>query len=227
MSEQIPLFQPVHEVSFDNYWLGNNTEVVELIKAQIREPDQPCLYLWGKTGVGKSHLLQASCGYAHLQQKSTVYVPFADYNNMEPCILQGLENYSVICIDDVEVVARHKAWEAEVFHLFNRAREHGALMIFTATKKPADLDIELQDLRSRLAWGIVWQLQEMTDQDKLAALQLRARQRGFSLSDEVGTYLMQRWPRDMHSLFALLDTLDHASLAEHRKLTIPFVRRFL
>ena len=100
-------------------------------------------------------------------------------------------------------------------------------MVFTAANKPADLAIELPDLRSRLAWGTVWYMPELTDPDKLAALQLHARHRGFTLPEEVGTYLMQRWPRDMHSLFALLDKLDHASLAAHRKLTIPFVRQFL
>jgi DnaA family protein len=227
MPEQIPLFQQFHGVSFDNYWPGNNASVIELIKAQIVVPDQPCLYVWGKAGVGKSHLLQAACSYADQQHKSAVYVPLIDFKCLQPDVFQGLEGYGVICIDDVDVVAKHTEWESALFHLFNRASERGALMIFAAANKPADLVIELADLRSRLAWGTVWHMEEMMDHDKLAALQLHARQRGFSLPEEVGNYLMQRWPRDMHSLFALLDKLDHASLSEHRKLTIPFVRQFL
>ena len=227
MPEQIPLFHCVHDTSFDSYWPGDNTKVIELLKQQIMTPDQPCLYLWGKAGVGKSHLLQAICRYAYEQQQTAAYVPLADHDTMEPDMLQGLEQYVVICVDDVDIVARKNGWEQALFHLFNRARERGALMIFTATKKPSDLGIALQDLASRLAWGIVWHIEELADRDKLAALQLRARQRGFSLPDDVGTYLMQRWPRDMHSLFSLLDKLDQASIAEHRKLTIPFVRKFL
>jgi DnaA family protein len=227
MPEQIPLFQQFHGVSFDNYWPGENLKVIELIKAQIAAPDQPCLYLWGGAGVGKSHLLQAACSYAQQQHRRAVYVPLVEFENMEPDIFQDLESCGVICIDDVDAVARRHEWESAVFHLYNRAAERNALMIFTASTKPVDLGIELPDLRSRLAWGTVWSIQELSEHDKLAALQLHARQRGFTLPEEVGHYLMQRWPRDMHSLFALLDKLDHASLAEHRKLTIPFVRQFL
>ncbi|WP_455212230.1 DnaA regulatory inactivator Hda [Kaarinaea lacus] len=227
MPEQIPLFQPFHEVSFDSYCAGNNAEVIAQIKSQILVPDQPCVYLWGKAGVGKSHVLQAACSFAYQQHKHAAYVPLIDYGAIQPDILQGLESYAVICIDDIDAVAGQNAWEQALFHLFNLARDHGALLMFAATKKPTDLDIELRDLVSRLAWGTVWHLEELPDRDKLSALQVRARQRGFSISDEVGTYLMQRLPRDMHSLFALLDKLDHASLSEHRKLTIPFVRQFI
>lgn len=227
MPEQIPLFQPSHEVNFDGYWPGNNAEVIAQIKAQVLTPDQPCLYLWGKAGVGKSHLLQAACSFAHQHRKTSVYVPLADHEHIQPDILLGLESYGVICVDDVDVIVGENSWEQALFHLFNRASERGVLLLFGAAAKPADLDIKLQDFLSRLAWGTVWHVEELLDRDKLAALQLRARQRGFTLTDEVGTYLMQRSPRDMHSLFTLLDKLDHASLSEHRKLTIPFVRHFL
>lgn len=227
MPQQIPLFQHFHGVNFDNYWQGANAKVIELIKAYVSAVDQPCLYLWGKAGVGKSHLLQAACSYAQQQEKPAVYIPLAELNHMEPAIFQELENYALICIDDVDAVAKHEEWESALFHLFNRANERTAAMIFAATGKPSDLVIQLPDLRSRLAWGTVWHMQPLSDQDKLAALQLHARQRGFLLPEEVGNYLLQRWPRDMHSLFALLEKLDQASMAEHRKLTIPFVRQFL
>jgi len=228
MAEQIPLFSHFNEgVSFANYWPGENNRLIELIKAQVIHPDQPCLYLWGKAGAGKSHLLQAACGFAYQQGKTAVYVSLAEFKKLAPEILQGLEQYPLICIDDVQAIATESAWETALFHLYNRAREHAALMLFGGTKKPGDMAITLQDLVSRLSWGIVWQLQELSDKEKLTALQWRARQRGFSLPDEVGAYLMQRWPRDTHSLFALLDKLDQASLSEQRKLTIPFVRQLL
>ncbi len=227
MPEQIPLFQHNHQVTFDSFWPGDNSEVIALIKAQILAPDHPCLYLWGKAGVGKSHLLQAACGYAQQRQQPAAYMPLAEFKDLDAEVAQGLERYGLICVDDVDAIAGRDAWESALFHLYNRARERGALMIFSAVGKPADLGLNLTDLRSRLAWGSVWHIEELPDQDKLSALQLRAWQRGFSLPDEVGAYLMQRCPRDMHSLFALLDKLDRASLSEHRKLTIPFVRQFL
>jgi DnaA family protein len=228
MPEQIPLFNQFQDsVNFTNFWPGENARLIELIQEQVLKADQPSVYLWGNAGVGKSHLLQAACRYAYEQRKTAVYLPLADFKNMTPEIFQGLEQYSVICIDDLQAIATESAWESELFHLYNRARENAAVMLFGANKRPAELAMSLQDLVSRLAWGIVWQMRELPDDGKLAALQWRAQQRGFSLPDEVGAYLMQRWPRDMHSLFALLDKLDHASLSEQRKLTIPFVRQFL
>lgn len=100
-------------------------------------------------------------------------------------------------------------------------------MLFSGNTKPTELALDLPDLKSRLGWGIVWQLKELNDMDKIKALQLRAERRGFHLPFEVGGYLIQRCPRDMHSLFALFDKLDQASLSKQRKLTIPFVRQFI
>jgi len=227
MPEQIPLFERFDEVSFSSYWAGDNSEVVAQIKAQIVAPEHPCLYVWGKPGVGKSHLLQAACGFAHQHQKTAVYVPLADHMSFKPAIFQGLEGYAVICVDDVDAIAQDDAWEQALFHLFNRALECGSLLMFAAAEKPGSVKLALRDLSSRLGWGTVWHLKELADADKLTALQWRARQRGFSLPEEVGRYLMQRCSRETHSLFALLDKLDQASLSEHRKLTIPFVRQFI
>jgi DnaA family protein len=85
----------------------------------------------------------------------------------------------------------------------------------------------LPDLVSRLGWGPVFQLSALTDIEKRGALQLRAHRRGLEMGDEVADYLLKRCPRDMDSLFNLLNRLDHASLAAQRRLTIPFVRQLL
>ena len=71
------------------------------------------------------------------------------------------------------------------------------------------------------------QLRGLDDQGKAEALRLQARQRGMDMPEEVAGYLLRRSPRDMTALFALLDTLDQASLAAQRKLTVPFVREVL
>jgi DnaA family protein len=97
----------------------------------------------------------------------------------------------------------------------------------SAKSSPASLNIKLADLISRLNWGPVYQLQVLEDADKVQAMQQRADQRGFELPDEVANYLLSRYPRDLHSLFALLDRLDFASLQAQRRLTIPFVKSHL
>ena len=90
-----------------------------------------------------------------------------------------------------------------------------------------ELPVELPDLKSRLTLALVFQLQGLSDEDKLRALQLRASRRGLHLTDEVGRFILTRGSRSMAALFELLDKLDQASLQAQRKLTIPFLKETL
>jgi DnaA family protein len=73
----------------------------------------------------------------------------------------------------------------------------------------------------------VLQLKPLNDDQKLAALQKRAALRGLELNNDAGRFLISRYSRNLCELFALLDKLDHASLSEQRRLTIPFLRRYI
>jgi DnaA family protein len=87
--------------------------------------------------------------------------------------------------------------------------------------------VDLADLRSRLSWGIVYQLAQVDDEEKAAILQFRASRRGLQLPAEVARYIVNRAPRAMQSLLDLLDVLDKTSLAQQRALSIPFVKQVL
>ena len=100
-------------------------------------------------------------------------------------------------------------------------------MLFSANANPAELSVKLPDLASRLAWGLSFQVPLMGDNEKQQALTLRAKARGIELSDEVAQFILHRAPRHIGELFEILDRLDRASLAEQRKLTIPFVKQVL
>ena len=137
------------------------------------------------------------------------------------------ENYDLVCLDDVDALAGERRWEEALFHLYNRIRERGACLVVSCASAPARLQLSLPDLGSRLSWGLVYQLRALDDDQRLLALQLRARQRGCDMPDETGRYLLRRLPRDMPALFDLLDRLDDASLVAQRKLTVPFVKSVL
>jgi arsenate reductase (glutaredoxin) len=94
-------------------------------------------------------------------------------------------------------------------------------------RPPRQLNLGLPDLASRLDWGQIYKLQPLSDEDKLQALQLRARLRGFELPEDVGRFLLKRLDREMRTLFMTLDQLDRASITAQRKLTIPFVKEIL
>src|SRR5699024_3105074 len=143
---------------------------------------------------------------------------------MPPEVLEGIEQYSLIAVDDVDSFAGLPEWEESLFHLYNRSRELGHNMLFTANTKPRNIGLILADLVSRLSAGPVYQLQALSDTDLVELLQCRAKQRGLPMSDEVAAYIIHRGVRAPNALVLLLDTLDEKAMVEQRKLTIPFVK---
>jgi len=223
-TQQLPLAMWLPDgASFDNYLAGPNAQLVEMLAHPEQHPEANFIFLWGSNGVGKSHLLQAVCH--QMAGQGSVYLPMRQAAEFAPEMLEGMEQLALVAIDDLEAVAGEPEWELALFNLYTRMRDLGTCRLLVSAELPlANLGIKMPDLRSRLAWGGVYQLQSLTDQEKLAALQQRAHNRGFELPDEVGNYLLRHYQRNMGDLLALLETLDRVSLAEQRRLTIPFVK---
>lgn len=230
--KQLPLtFGRDDAYTFARYLPGSNLEIYDALLGLITLEPVPaeglCVFLHGAEGVGKSHLLQAICQAASEQKKTSVYLSFTDRKRFDPEILQGLETLSYVCLDDVEQIAGDRDWEQALFHLFNRSREVGNTLILSALNAPAQIDFSLPDLASRMNWGLIYQVQDLSDHDKISVLQQRAAVRNFDLPNDVGEFMIRRLPRDMHVLCSYLDKLDIASLAAQRKLTVRFVSKFL
>jgi len=202
---------------FDSYWPGPNGEII----AALRAPSTTPLWLWGAAGSGKTHLLQAVCAATG---ESAAYFPLARSLALPPEALAGFERSGVLCIDDADAVAGDLAWERALFRVFNEAAELRTRLIFAAAAPPRQAEWRLEDWRSRAAASVVYQLRELDDAGRIEALRLRAAQRGLQLPYETSEYLLKRMPRDLRSLFEVLDLLDEASLAAQRRLTIPFIR---
>src|SRR5437016_4141019 len=82
--------------------------------------------------------------------------------------INWFESLSLICIDDLHVIANIPEWEEAVFHLYNRIYDTGGRIIIAANDLPKSINLGLPDLVSRLSWGIVYQLNPLSDQDKLS-----------------------------------------------------------
>jgi DnaA family protein len=216
--------------SFGNYIAARNREAVERLQHAVHSlssaPNFPSswLYLWGEPGTGKTHLLEAACRAAQEQGHAPLYVPLAEKADFTAALLEDVEQVPLVCVDDVDAIAGDAIWEAALFALYEHLRAHGGMLVMAARTSPAAIGLKLADLSTRLAAGLVYQLQPLSDVEKIAALRLRAQRRGLEMTEEVANYLLTRFPRDMHSLFALLDRLDAATLAAQRRLTIPFLR---
>ncbi len=222
---QLPLgFEPSELFTFDSFVAENNTVAVGLAQQMAAANGEKQIYFWGDNGLGKSHLLQASCNLAAKNKRTVCYLTQTELLNQSAEIFDGLEQIELICLDDIEIWLNNTKWETALFDLINRVREnHGCLML-ASTKAPDENFVKLPDLRSRLSWGPVFHLQGLSDKAKYQALSYRARQSGLELPEKVADYLMARYPRDMFGLFERLAVLDKASMAMQRRLTIPLVK---
>lgn len=229
---QLPLgIQLDDDATFDNFFVdarGNNAQIVDALNRQLAVSGEQFIFLWGSSGAGVSHLLQAACHNAGHQGVSSQYLPLAEFVEADgDQLLEGLESLDLVCLDDLDAVTGRQNWERSLFRFFNAMRDGGKRVLMGSTLGPRELPVNLPDLQSRLNWGLTFHLQLMDDLAKQQALQIRAGKRGLLLSQEVAQFILHRSPRDTAQLFASLQLLDRASLAEQRRLTIPFVKRVL
>lgn len=211
--------------NFDNYVAGDNALCLALLQLTSRGEGEQQLFIWGADGTGKSHLLQAVCSMASQQPRTAVYLPLSMLLPHGSEVLPGFEQADLVCVDDVQCIAGHGDWQEALFHFSNKLRSQKKNLICAATLPPNELDLQLEDLRSRLNWGPVLQVKPLDDAHKLQALQLRAQARGYELPENVAQYLLNNFARDLAGLFDRLDQLELVSLQQQRKLTLPFVKQ--
>lgn len=183
------------------------------------------LYLWGRAGSGKSHLLQALCHKVNAKKKDSIYLQ--DLGNHSPEILHSLESFSLVCLDDIHEVIGDESWELDLFHLMNSVKDGDTRLVVSASTTSARLNIRIPDLASRLRAAVAIETDALDDGQKVGMLMRRANNRGFALNDEVARFILDRSPRDMHHLIELLGKLEMETLRQQKKLTIPFVKKTL
>ncbi len=228
MNEQLPLaLQLRASARFSSYVPGPNAELLRQLQDIAAGGGEAFLLCWGASGCGKTHLLQACCHASTEHGRSVSYISLADNEHLPPALLEGWEQFDLVCLDDIDRIAGRRDWEETVFHLYNRVRDRGGRLVLSASCAPAQMDLALPDLASRLGWGVVYPIHLLDDDDRHRAMQLRARLMGCDLPDDTARYLLRRLPRDLPALFDTLDRLDEASLAARRKLTVPFVKSVL
>lgn len=222
---QLPLSVRLRDRAlFESFLAGANAIALAHLESLSAAPRPGLTWVCGPEGSGKTHLLQALCARAGAD---AAYVPLPQLRTYGPAALADWQGARWLCLDDVAAAIGSMDWERALFAAYRDCEERGASLVMASRAAPPELPFVLPDLASRCAAGQRLNLRALDEAQQCAALQLRARQRGVELPDETARYLQRRLPRDMHSLFAVLEELDAAALAAQRRLTIPFIRDVL
>jgi DnaA family protein len=221
---QLPLALTLADhASFATFVRGSNGTAVEHVHA-LAQGRADTVWLWGATGAGKSHLLQAACRAATAEQKRAMYVALPA---VAPAILADLESVDLLAIDDVHAVAGDVEWERPLFAILNAFLSRDGALLLAATAPAARCGFDLADLASRGAGAVTYRLAPLDDEDRAAALRLHAAARGLDLETPAAEFLLKRVARDMSAVIDWLARLDRASLSAQKRLTIPFIREQL
>jgi DnaA-homolog protein len=202
--------------SLATFEVGSNGELAHLMhQFAERTAREHFAYLWGESAAGKTHLLQALAA-----------TPGSRYigAGAPPAAFDFAPDVSLYLLDDCNLLT--PAAQIDAFALFNQIRENGAFMVSTGPVPPAVLPVR-EDLRTRMGWGLIYQIHGLSDEEKIAALTLAAEARGLTLSATVLPYLLSHFKRDMRSLSTMLDALDQYSLETQRPVTLPLLRDLL
>ena len=214
--------------SFDNYWVGNNYELVTALRSivQAQTIEQSVLYIYGPSGSGKSHLLFAAMRLAKQDGVQTSYISLSD-EHVSVDMLGILDVSNLVFIDSIDAWAGDQDKERALFTLFEQIKHSGGRLVLASPQPPESSGFDIRDLISRLMSGLIYGLHPLTEEQQLDAIKMRANQRGLLISEETVKFLLKHSSRDNRELFTVLEQVDQASLVEKRRITVPFIQSLL
>lgn len=212
MQQLLLQLAPLPAPALDNFVPGRNGAALQALREIAGGTGaERFVYLWGEPGSGRTHLLRGLAQAAG--SRKTLFLSGAAGD--------GVAGDQVIAVDDVQLLTADE--QIKLFDLYNRVRASSGALVASGDAAPAQLTLR-DDLRSRLAWGLAYQLHPLSDTEKAAALRAHARARALRLGEDILAYLLQHARRDMASLIGILDALDRYSLEQKRPITLPLLR---
>ena len=210
-------------MTFETFYLSSNKAVIDSIK----DDRNKLIWIAGLQGTGKTHILQATVNYMDDGDNRLLYLPMVESKDFTPDILENLNQFDLVAIDDIENVIGDFSWEEQLLILYEELIHTKCRILISSSDTPQGLRFKLPDLASRFSLGLVDRLKPMNEEQIIKAISLHATVRGFNLPAEVAKYLISRVPRDVSVLVDIIKLLDYESLSKQRKLTIPFIKTVL
>lgn len=201
--------------SLANFVPGRNLECLSVLTSLAAgKREHRFVYLWGSQGSGRSHLLRALTGDGRMIEPDSALHQF----QFDP-------QHRLYLADDVDEF--DETAQQALFHLYNQVLATPSVaLVCTGAQPPRSLKLR-EDLRTRLGWGLVFELHLLDDHDKSLALQAMADERGVALAPDVLPWMLAHRSRDIRSLVAEFDALDRFALARQRPITLALVREWL
>lgn len=214
-------------ITLDSFYEGSNTVLITSLKKAIATLDHEVFFIHGAKGCGKSHLLAGLFNTIEDRAQRAFFMDLKIAIQISPEVF-NVNPYPITILDNIDAIAGDKSFELNFFDLYNTWLEgnYGPLIIASSVSYDV-IPFLRQDINTRLSHGLSFLMQRLNDDDCAKALELKAKQRGFNLSNKVSSYLVRHCNAYMPSLVEILDKLDIASLQEKREITIPFIKEVL
>ncbi|MGQ9490978.1 MAG: chromosomal replication initiator protein DnaA [Anaerolineae bacterium] len=211
--------------TFDSFVVGPSNRMAHASALAVAERPGIAynpLFLYGGSGLGKTHLLQAIGHYLQSAGKRVLYVTSEVFTNemIGAIRTQSTElfrakyrNTDVLLLDDVHFLAGKEQTQEEFFHTFNELHAANRQIVLTSDRPPQAIPTLEERLRSRFGWGMIADVQPPTLETRIAILQMKAASMGRQVPDDVLHLIAQRAHRNIRDLEGALNkVLAHAEL---------------
>ena len=230
--------------TFDLFVIGSSNRFAHAAALAVAEaPAQAYnpLFIYGGTGLGKTHLLHAIGHYVrqHSRRLTTRYVPsetfmneFIDAVRDRGARIEGFKrryrNYDVLLVDDIQFIEGKERIQEEFFHTFNSLYEGGAQIVLSSDRPPREIATLEERLRSRFEWGLLTDIQAPDLETRIAILRKRVDTEGIAIDDpEVLTFIAGRVSANIRELEGALTRVVAFSSLTDRPLTVDLAEDVL
>ncbi|MFM2344204.1 MAG: hypothetical protein RLZZ210_814 [Pseudomonadota bacterium] len=211
--------------TFDTFAIGANAEVIAILHSLVNKPfsksPSRMVYIWGEQESGKTHLLHGLNADAMQNGIASIYL--TSYNRLDDFTI--IDKPCIYCVDDIHLMCEDQ--QISVFNLINEIRNKpNSAIVTTGNYAPRDLKLR-EDVRTRMGWGLVYQLHALKEGDKKQAIINNAKARGIILNKEIVEWLLENTYSDMNSLIDVLDALDMYSLQHKKPVSLVMLKKML
>jgi chromosomal replication initiator protein len=228
--------------TFDSFVIGSSNRFAHAAALAVGEaPAQAYnpLFIYGGTGLGKTHLLQAIGHYIgeHLRDLSVCYVTSERFmndfiNSLRDKRIEGFKQryrtFGVLLIDDIQFLEHKERIQEEFFHTFNTLYEAGKQIVISSDRPPRQIATLEQRLRSRFEWGLMTDIQPPDLETRIAILQKKARTDGIQVADtELMTFIAGRVSTNIRELEGALTRVVAFASLTGRPMTVELAQDVL